>query len=141
MTELRGGERVTIRHKQKPVHIFERAMSDALLQHRLQSDEWSDQRLIDLWRQITPMPRSQSHKLPDPLEVDRTAPPDVQARQTMARLGQFEQLRRVNNNIRKVFDRGEFHEVQRTEHITEDTVIVRYHLGYGIPDVAQITLW
>lgn len=66
MTELLGGERVTIVAGNTVVQTFERTMSDALQRHVV--DQATE--VIDLWRLVTPMSAKQKRKLPPLPDLD-----------------------------------------------------------------------
>lgn len=149
MSELLGGERVVIESRGRPVHTFQRAVSEVTEKHWNRpvdsSEAWSDHPddiaayldarstpVIDTWVLVTPMRRRQARKYPKLPEVDPTAPLEKQAAQIMARLRRLDGRRRVNAATR---------DVKVKQFIGDDTFIEKYRLGYGMPDIQDWKLW
>lgn len=129
MSALRGGERVVITHKGRTVHIFERSMSDELQQ--LRADDEDDTPVIDLWRLVTPMSAKQKRKLP-PLPNVRSLPPAERAQAIWERNERFKARERINSRTRAA----------KVEYaVTDDLMVVKYDLGYGIRPVGMWKLW
>jgi hypothetical protein len=133
VTQLRGGEQVIIVHDGQPVHTFERTMSDALLDHVVKEDPPGG--FIDLWRLITPIPRKHERKLDKSrplIELDSSDSPETRLGKIVKRQKEIAHRRRMNRLIRD----AKFH-----DYVDEDTVVEKYRLGFGIPEVSDFKLW